>query len=171
MRYQPTPADVDEDLERFLARIDTAFLATTSRENQPYVQHRGGPKGFIKALDAHTLAFADFAGNRQYISRDNLAENDRVLLFLIDYEHRRRVKVWGHARFVPATPELVAALATPGYKAKIERVMLITVTAWDANCPAHIPQKLDAAEVKTAVDALRARIAELEAENARLRAG
>ena len=171
MRYQPSPADVDEDLERFLTRIDTAFLATASaRDNQPYVQHRGGPKGFIKALDSHTLAFADFAGNRQYISTDNLAENDRVLLFLIDYELRRRVKVWGHAKMVPATPELVAKLATPGYKAKIQQVMLVTVTAWDVNCPAHIPQKLDALEVQAVVTQLQTRIEELERENATLRA-
>lgn len=169
-RYAPEPAEVTEDLGRFLARIDTAFVATTSADGQPYVQHRGGPKGFIKVLDEHTLAFADFAGNRQYISRDNLAENDRVLLFLMDYEHRRRVKVWGKARFVEATPDLVAKLATPGYKAKIERVMLITVTAWDANCPAHIPQKLDAKEVHAVVTTLQARIAELERENAELRA-
>jgi hypothetical protein len=170
MRYQPSPADVDEDLERFLARIDTAFVATTSADGQPYVQHRGGPKGFIKALDAHTLAFADFAGNRQYISTDNLAENDRVLLFLIDYELRRRVKVWGRAKMVPATPELVAKLTTPGYKAKIQQVMLITVTAWDVNCPAHIPQKLDAREVQAVVTQLQTRIEELERENAALRA-
>jgi len=169
-RYVPMPADVDEDLERFLARIDTAFLATASADGQPYVQHRGGPKGFIRALDAHTLAFADFAGNRQYTSLDNLGENDRVLLFLIDYELRRRVKVWGHARFVPATPELALRLATPGYKGKIERVMLITVTAWDANCPAHIPQKLDAGEVQAVVTTLQDRIAQLEKENAELRA-
>lgn len=168
-RYEPQAADVDEDLERFLARIDTAFVATTSADGQPYVQHRGGPKGFIKVLDEHTLAFADLAGNRQYISTDNLAENDRVLLFLMDYEHRRRVKVWGHAKMVPATPELVAKLIAPGYRAKIEQVMIITVTAWDANCPAHIPQKLDAREVQEVVTKLQARIAELEAENAALR--
>jgi predicted pyridoxine 5'-phosphate oxidase superfamily flavin-nucleotide-binding protein len=160
---------VDGNLERFLAHIDTAFLATADREYQPYVQHRGGPKGFIKALDEHTLAFADFAGNRQYITVDTLKDNDKVLLFLIDYERKRRVKLWGHAKTVDATPELVARLATPGYKARIERVVLITVTAWDVNCPAHIPQKLDATEVASVVEALKERIATLESELASAR--
>src|SRR5471032_3549423 len=94
---------VDEDLRDFLAGIDTAFLATASKDGQPYVQHRGGPKGFIKAADEHTLAFVDFSGNKQYITTANLLENDRVLLFLIDYERRRRIKVWGHAKMVTAT--------------------------------------------------------------------
>ena len=160
---------VNEHLERFLTHIDTAFLATADREGQPYMQHRGGPKGFIKALDDKTLAFADFAGNRQYITVDNLKDNDKVLLFLIDYERKRRVKVWGHARTVEATPELLAKLATPGYRAKIERVVMITITAWDGNCPAHIPQKLDAAEVASVVEALKERIANLETELASLR--
>ena len=156
--------DVDDDLTAFLATIDTAFLATANAEGQPYIQHRGGPKGFIRALDEHTLGFADFAGNRQYISTGNLRENDRVCLFLIDYATKSRVKVWGRARTVAATPELVAALAQPGYRARIEQVVLITVEAWDINCPQHIPQKLDAAEVATAISTLQARIAELEAK-------
>ena len=162
--------DVDDDLATFLATIDTAFLATANAEGQPYIQHRGGPKGFLRALDAHTLGFADFAGNRQYISTGNLRENDRVCLFLIDYATRSRIKVWGRARTVPATPELVTALAQPGYRAKIEQVVLITVEAWDINCPQHIPQKLDAAEVATAISTLQARIAELEAKNRALEA-
>lgn len=173
MRYIPSPAAVDEDLAHFLASIDTAYLATTSADGQPYVQHRGGPKGFIKVLDEHTLGFVDFIGNRQMISTDNLAENDRVLLFLMDYERRRRVKVWGHARTVPATSELLAKLMPTldgkPYRARPQQIMRIEVTAWDANCPAHIPQKLDAAEVKTVIDGLQARIAELEKEVASLR--
>jgi hypothetical protein len=160
---------VTDDLSDFLAEIDTAFLATASADGQPYVQHRGGPRGFIRALDERTVGFLDFAGNRQYVSTGNLRDNQRVCLFLIDYARRRRIKVWGTARAVPATPDLLAALALPGYRARIEQVILITVTAWDVNCPQHIPQKLDAAEVAGVVDQLRARIAELEAENQRLR--
>jgi uncharacterized protein len=158
-------SEVDDDLRAFLAEIDTAFLATASKDGQPYIQHRGGPKGFIRALDAHTLGFVDFTGNRQYVSTGNLTENDRVCLFLIDYATRRRVKVWGTARVVPATPDLVAKLRSDN--SKIEQVILVTVTAWDVNCPQHIPQKLDAADVAKALAARDARIAELEAELAK----
>jgi predicted pyridoxine 5'-phosphate oxidase superfamily flavin-nucleotide-binding protein len=168
---------INDDLRGFLAGIDTAFLATASADGQPYVQHRGGPPGFIRALDDQTLAFVDFAGNRQFVSTGNLSENDRVCLFLIDYAHRRRVKVWGTAKVVPATPDLLGQLAQPGYRGRPEQIMLITVTAWDVNCPQHIPQKVDAAlaaaaltkAVGEAVAPLRARIDQLEAENARLR--
>jgi uncharacterized protein len=163
--------EVTGELVDFLAEINTAFLATASADGQPYVQHRGGAKGFIRALDAQTLAFADLRGNRQYISTGNLRENDRVCLFLIDYAHRRRVKVWGTASVVPATPELLARLGPLGAKAHAEQVVLVHVTAWDVNCPQHIPVKLDAVDVAVAVEKLEARIAELEAENARLRTG
>lgn len=132
---------------------------------EPYVQHRGGPKGFVRALDAQTLAFVDFVGNRQYVSTGNLAENDRVYLLLIDYARRRRVKVWGTARVVPATDELLAKLAAREYRARPERVVVVPVSAWDVNCPRHIPQKLDAEEVARVVARLEARVAELEAEN------
>jgi predicted pyridoxine 5'-phosphate oxidase superfamily flavin-nucleotide-binding protein len=159
-------SEVDDDLRAFLAEIDTAFLATASKDGQPYIQHRGGPKGFIRALDDHTLGFVDFAGNRQYISTGNLGENDRVCLFLIDYATRGRVKVWGTARVVPATPELVALLRAD--RSKIEQVIVVTVSAWDLNCPQHIPQKLDAADVANALVVRNARIAELEAELLRL---
>lgn len=158
------------ELSELLADIDTAFLATAGADGQPYVQHRGGPKGFIKVLDDETLGFVDMVGNRQYLSVGNLRENDRVLLFLIDYEERRRVKVWGRARVVPATPELTQKLKIAGQRGKVDHVMLITVTRYDVNCPAHIPQKLDAKEVRDVVESLEARIAALEEENARLRA-
>jgi predicted pyridoxine 5'-phosphate oxidase superfamily flavin-nucleotide-binding protein len=161
--------EVTEELADFLAQINTAFLATASAEGQPYVQHRGGAKGFIRALDAHTLGFVDLRGNRQYISTGNLAENDRVCLFLIDYTHRRRVKVWGTASIVPATPELLARFDPLGPKSKAEQIVLIHVSAWDANCPQHIPVKIDAEDVAAALEKLEARIAELEAENAVLR--
>jgi len=163
--------EVNDDLRGFLAEIDTAFLATATADGQPYIQHRGGPKGFIRALDDHTLGFVDFAGNRQYVTTGNLTENDRVCLFLMDYAHRRRVKVWGTARVEPVTDALLEKLALPGYRARPEQVMLISVSAWDVNCPQHIPQKVDAAEVAETVSALRARIAALEAENARLKQG
>ena len=161
---------VDETLRSVLARVDTAFMATVDRDGQPYVQHRGGAKGFVRALDEHTVGFVDFAGNRQYISVGNLEVNDRVCLFLIDYARRQRVKLWGRARIAPATTGLLAQLMPQGYRARPERVVLIEIVAWDVNCPAHIPQKLDAADVAAAIDKLEARIATLEAENAALRA-
>lgn len=160
---------VDAELAELLSGIDTAFLATANAEGQPYVQHRGGPKGFVRTLDDHTIGFADFTGNRQYISTGNLDENDRVCLFLIDYATRERVKVWGRARIVAATPELLAKLASPDYRARVDQVVLITVEQWDINCPQHIPQKLDASDVAHAVTILQSRIAELEAENRELR--
>jgi len=161
--------EVDDQLRGFLREVDTGFLATASADGQPYIQHRGGPRGFIRALDEHTLGFVDFAGNRQYVSTGNLAENDRVCLFLIDYVHRRRVKVWGTAKIVAATDELLAKLLPADYRARPEQVVLITVSAWDVNCPQHIPQKLDAGEVAAAVEKLQARIQELEHENRRLK--
>ena len=161
---------VDDRLADFLRQVDTAFLATASADGQPYVQHRGGPRGFIRPLDEHTLGFVDFVGNRQYVSTGNLAENDRVCLLLMDYARRRRIKVWGHARVVPATPELLVKLALSDDDSRVEQVILLDVLAWDVNCPQHIPQKLDAADVAAAVERLEARIAELERENLALRA-
>lgn len=161
---------VDESLVGFLAQVDTAYLATASAAGQPYAQHRGGPKGFIRALDEHTLGFADFAGNRQYVSVGNLAENNRALLFLMDYANRRRIKLWGRARVVDDDPALLARLMPEGYGARPEQAIVFEVEAWDINCPQHIPQKLDAADVQSALTRLEARIAELEAENSRLKA-
>jgi uncharacterized protein len=162
--------EVNADLVAFLATVDTAFVATVNAEGQPYVQHRGGPAGFVRGVDERTLGFVDFAGNRQYVTTGNLTENDRVCILAIDYARRRRVKIWGRARVVPATPELEAKLGDPSYRARPEQVVLVTVTAWDVNCPQHIPPKVDAADAERAVAALRARIDELEAENRRLRA-
>jgi len=160
---------ITPDLAAFLSEVDTAYLATASAAGQPYAQHRGGPKGFIRVLDETTLGFADFTGNRQYVSTGNLAENPRAFLFLMDYAHRRRIKLWGRARVVEDA-ELAAALMPEGYRARPEQALLFTVEAWDVNCPQHIPQKLDAHEVLELVGGLRQRIAELEAENLRLRA-
>ncbi|HEY3595840.1 MAG TPA: pyridoxamine 5'-phosphate oxidase family protein [Polyangiaceae bacterium] len=161
--------EVDDRLRTILARMDTVFIATATVDGQPYIQHRGGPKGFVRAVDEHTVGFVDFAGNRQYVTTGNLRDNDRVCLLFMDYARRARVKVWGTARAVPATDELLARLMPEGYRARPEQVVLVSVSAWDVNCPQHIPQKLDAAEVIETVTALEARIAELERENKRLR--
>jgi predicted pyridoxine 5'-phosphate oxidase superfamily flavin-nucleotide-binding protein len=156
--------DIDEDLSAFLATQDSMFLATASADGQPYIQHRGGPKGFIKVLDKNTLAFADYSGNRQYITQGNLSENPKANIFLMDYAHRRRVKIWGEARAVDDDPALTKSLMPQGYKARPEQVILFRVSAWDTNCPQHIPQKFDAADVAAALASRDARIAELETE-------
>ena len=155
--------EITPDLVAFLSQIDTAYLATASAEGQPYAQHRGGPRGFIRVAGQRTLGFADFTGNRQYITVRNLSENDRAFLFLMDYAHRRRVKLWGRARSVDAL-ELVAHLAPEGYQARPEQAILFDVEAWDINCPQHIPQKIDAEEVAEVVTSLRKRITVLEGE-------
>jgi len=147
----------------------SVFLATANAQGQPYIQHRGGPAGFLKVLDEHTIGFADFAGNRQYITQGNLEENPKAHLFLIDYANRRRIKLWGTARVVETDPVLLKQLMPAGYRAKPEQVMLFTVTAWDVNCPQHIPQRLEAADVRKAIEARDQRIATLEAEVKRLR--
>jgi predicted pyridoxine 5'-phosphate oxidase superfamily flavin-nucleotide-binding protein len=162
---------IDDDLAAFIGAQRSVFLATASAAGQPYIQHRGGPPGFLRVLDPGTLAFADFAGNRQYISLGNLAENPRVHLFLIDYASRRRVKIWGEASVVEGDADLLSRLTPAGYEARPERVVLIRVTAWDANCPQHIPQRLEAEDVRKALEQRDARIAALEAEVEALRAG
>ena len=161
--------EIDDDLAMFLAAQDSMYLATASADGQPYIQHRGGPKGFIRVLDKNTLAFADYGGNRQYITQGNLSENPKAHIFLMDYAHRRRVKIWGEARVVDDDPSLLQSLMPRGYRARPEQVILFKVSAWDTNCPQHIPQKFDAADVAAALASRDARIAELEAELAALR--
>ena len=161
--------EVDDNLAAFLAETNSFYLATASADGQPYIQHRGGPNGFLKVLDKHTLAFADFAGNRQYITQGNLSENPKAYIFVMDYAHRRRVKIWGTARVVEDDDALVRSMMPKGYRARGEQVILFTVAAWDTNCPQHIPQKFDAADVAAALAARDARIAELEAEVAALK--
>ncbi|WP_316172691.1 MULTISPECIES: pyridoxamine 5'-phosphate oxidase family protein [unclassified Bradyrhizobium] len=161
--------EVDADLAGRLAEATSFYLATASADGQPYIQHRGGPKGFLKVLDSHTLAFADFSGNRQYITQGNLSENPHAYIFIMDYAHRRRVKIWGTARVVEDDAALTATLMPRGYKARPEHVILFTISAWDTNCPQHIPQKFDAADVAEALAVRDARIAELETELARLK--
>jgi predicted pyridoxine 5'-phosphate oxidase superfamily flavin-nucleotide-binding protein len=162
---------VTDELSAFLAERDSFYLATASATGRPYIQHRGGPKGFLKALDERTLGFADFAGNRQYITLGNLAENDQAYIFVMDYALQQRVKLWGRARVVEGAdePELVQRLAHPGYQAKVERAVLFTVEAWDTNCRQHIVQRYDEATVARLVEKLTARIVELEAEVARMK--
>jgi hypothetical protein len=163
------PDRVTSDLAGFIAELDTAFLATTSAEGAPYIQHRGGPKGFIKVLDDRTLGFADFAGNRQYITISNLAGNDRAFLFLLDFANRQRIKVWGRARVIENDPKLMERLVEPGYRARPERAILFTIEAWDVNCSQHITERYTQAEVALAVAGMRDRIAFLEDELRRVR--
>src|ERR1700710_1843214 len=154
--------EVDADLAGFLAAQDSLFLASATAGGQPYIQHRGGPKGFVKVLDKKTLAFADYGGNRQYITQGNLSENPMAYIFLMDYAHRRRVKIWGEARVVDDDPALVKSLMPAGYRARPEQVIVFKISAWDTNCPQHIPQKFDAADVAAALAARDGRIAEEE---------
>ncbi len=160
---------IDADLAAFIADQTSVFLATATAGGQPYIQHRGGPKGFLRVLDDHTIGFADYAGNRQYITQGNLAENPKAHLFLIDYAQRRRVKIWGEARVVEGDRDLLAQLMPKAYPARREQVILFTVTAWDANCRQHIPQRFDAADVTAALAERDQRIERLEAEIQRLR--
>jgi predicted pyridoxine 5'-phosphate oxidase superfamily flavin-nucleotide-binding protein len=160
---------ITPDLAAFIAEQTSIFLATANKDGQPYIQHRGGPAGFLHVLDEKTIAFADFAGNRQYISQGNLAENPKAYLFLIDYAHRRRIKIWGEARVVEGEADFTARLMPEGYKARPEQVMLFTVFAWDSNCPQHIPQRFEAVDVASALAERDERIKALEAEIERLR--
>jgi predicted pyridoxine 5'-phosphate oxidase superfamily flavin-nucleotide-binding protein len=157
------PRDIRPELAEFLSRLDTFFLATASADGQPYVQHRGGPGGFLKPIGPRTLAFADYAGNRQYITVGNLSENERVMLFLIDFETRTRVKIWGRARVVEDDAALLARLVDSNYRAKPERAIVIEITAWDVNCRQHITPRIRQDECQRRIAELQARIAELEA--------
>jgi predicted pyridoxine 5'-phosphate oxidase superfamily flavin-nucleotide-binding protein len=157
------------DLKSFIEAQTSVFLATANAHGQPYIQHRGGPPGFLKVLDDQTLGFIDYVGNRQYITLGNLAENSQAHLFLIDYAHRKRVKIWGEARVVEDDPELRERLIVQGYKARPSQIILFSVSAWDANCPQHIPQRFEAADVAAALEQRDRRIAELEEQLASLR--
>ena len=161
--------EVDDNLAAFLADANSIYFATAASDGQPYIQHRGGPKGFLKVLDKQTLAFADYAGNQQFITQGNLAENAKAYIFVMDYAHRRRVKIWGEARVVEDDEALTASLMPKGYRARPEQVILFKIAAWDTNCPQHIPQKFDAGDVAAALAARDQRIAELEAQVAALK--
>jgi len=151
--------EVDENLAAFLAGANSFYLATASADGQPYIQHRGGPAGFLKVLDKQTLAFADYAGNRQFVTQGNLSENPKAYIFVMDYAHRRRVKIWGEARVVEDDEALTASLMPKAYRARPEQVIMFKIAAWDTNCPQHIPQKFDAADVAAALAAKDQRIA------------
>ncbi|MEE2690344.1 MAG: pyridoxamine 5'-phosphate oxidase family protein [Pseudomonadota bacterium] len=156
----------------FIAARDSFYMASVSQTGWPYVQHRGGPAGFLRVLDENTIAFADFRGNRQYVSVGNIDANDRVSLILMDYPNRRRLKILGRARAVELGqfPVLAARLATPEYKARPERALLIEVEAFDWNCPQHITPRFTEAQIAEATAPLRARVGALEHENEMLRA-
>ncbi len=157
------PTRIREDLAGFIASMTSVYFTTASAAGQPHVQHRGGPPGFLKVLDEETIAFADFAGNRQYISVGNLSENPKACLFLMDYGARQRVKLFGEAKVVD-DPEVVKALMPPGYRARPEQAIIFKVAAWTGNCSQHIPQRFELADVVRVVAEKERRIAELEAE-------
>ena len=164
------PDRVTPELAAFIAEQDTAFLGTASADGAPYIQHRGGPKGFIKVVDERTLGFADYRGNRLYITLGNLSENDRACLFLIDFSRRQRIKLWGRARVVENDDALIAQLFDQGYRARPERVILFTIEAWNANCSQHITARLSEGEIEQLFGTVQQQIDALQAENTRLRA-
>jgi predicted pyridoxine 5'-phosphate oxidase superfamily flavin-nucleotide-binding protein len=157
------PNAITPELAAFIAERDSAYIATANAAGQPYVQHRGGPPGFLKVLDERTLAFADFTGNKQYITTGNLLENDRAFLFLMNYADRERIKIWGRAHVVTGDQALFDRLADPSYPARIEQAIVFDVEAWNANCPQHIPQLVHRDAVEQTIAALRERTAYLEA--------
>ncbi len=161
--------EITDDLRQFLAAIDTFFLATASADGRPYIQHRGGPAGFLKPIGSHMLAFADFAGNRQYITLGHLKENDRAHIFILHYATQQRLKLWGRARVIEDDAELMERLVDPSYKAKPQRAIAFRIEAWDINCRQHIVARYTEAEIAPAVNQLTQRIKELEEEVARLK--
>ena len=160
---------ITPELAAFIAEQRSVFLATANLQGQPYIQHRGGPPGFLHVLDEQTLAFADFVGNRQYITLGNLADNPRAQLFLIDYATRRRVKIWGEARVIEDEKELFERLMPQGYRAKVSQAIVFAVNAWDSNCPQHIPRRFEEADVKALLVERERKIKALESELKALR--
>lgn len=160
---------VTPELAEYLDELDMFYLGTANAAGQPYIQHRGGPPGFLKVIDETTLGFADFGGNRQFITLGNLSENPKAFLFLMDYANRRRVKVWGTARVVEGDAELEQKLRDPNYPGKVERAIVFTVEAWDVNCPQHIHERFSRRQLAPVIEKYESRIAELEAELGKLR--
>jgi len=160
---------VAPELSEFIAERDSIYFGTASADGRPYIQHRGGAKGFLKVIDEKSLAFADFSGNHQYISMGNLAENSQAFIFMMDYPNRRRVKMWGRAEVVEDNRQLLDKLSDPSYKARPERVFLFRLEAWDVNCPQHIKPRFTEEETAAVTRGLEDRIAELEAELRQLR--
>jgi hypothetical protein len=155
---------VTPQLAEFLAERDSFYLGTATADGQPYIQHRGGPQGFLKVVDDRTLAFADFSGNKQYISMGNLDDNAQAFLFLMDYQHRRRIKIWGRAEFVEDDPQLLEAVSDPDYRGRPQRVLKFHVEAWDVNCPQHIRPRFTEEEIAPLIEELQQRIKSLEAQ-------
>ena len=155
-------------LSAFIAEQNSIYLGTANAAGQPYIQHRGGPPGFLRVVDESTLAFVDFKGNRQYITQGNLTENPKAFVFLMDYARRRRIKLWGTARFVEGDAELVKSLMPDGYRAHPEQVFMFSLSAWDANCPQHIPKRVDLAEMEAVITAKDRAILELTEQVAEL---
>ncbi len=163
-------ATLDREVSAFIASRQSFYLATAGTDGRPYIQHRGGPKGFLRVLDDRTLAFADFSGNRQYITAGNLSENPNAFIFLMDYANRRRIKIWGTAEVIDGDRALLQRLSDSSYDGVPERAIRFRVEAWDANCPHHIPRLHAEEHVVQIVAKLESRIAELEAEVAGLKA-
>ncbi len=159
---------ITPELAAFIGAQSSVFLGTANAAGQPYIQHRGGPPGFLRVLDQQTIAFADLRGNRQFITQGNLAENPKAHLFLIDYANRQRIKIWGEAHIVEDDAALLAVLMPQDGKSRGEQILVFRVLAWDANCPKYIPQRFDAAEISRVLEVRDQRIAELEAEVRRL---
>ena len=156
------PNEIDASLKQFLVQVDSFYLGTANGEGQPYIQHRGGPKGFLKILDNKRLAFADFGGNRQYITAGNLSENNKATIFLMDYPNRTRIKLWGTAKIAEDNDKLLESLTDPDYRAKVERAIIFTVTAWDVNCPQHIQPRYTRDAIEGVIAPLKAKITTLE---------
>lgn len=164
-------SEITGDLRQFLSAVDTFFFATASADGRPYIQHRGGPAGFLKPIGSHMLAFADFAGNRQYITLGHLKENDRAHIFVLHFASQQRLKLWGRARVIEGDVELMERLVDPAYKARPERAIVFRIEAWDINCRQHIVARYSEAEIAPAVNQLTQRIKDLEDEVARLKRG
>ena len=159
---------VTPELENFLADLDMFYLGTANAQGQPYIQYRGGSPGFLKVVDQHTLGFADFGGNRQYVTLGNLSENPQAFIFLMDYANSQRIKLWGTARVVEENAELEQRLRDPSYPGNVERAILFTLTAWDVNCQQHIHPRFSQRQIAPVLEKLQARVDELEAEVKRL---
>jgi uncharacterized protein len=168
LRRMGFSARLTPPLMEYISERDSVYLGTANAAGQPYIQHRGGPPGFIQQVGENTLGFADFRGNRHYITTGNLLENPKAFLFLMDYENRHRVKIWGDARIVENDSDLLRSLMPPDYPAMPQQAILLDVTAWDSNCPSHIPRKLDLARVAVRVQALHGEIEELRRRNREL---
>ena len=164
-------SEITGDLRQFLSAVDTFFFATASADGRPYIQHRGGPAGFLKPIGSHMLAFADFAGNRQYITLGHLKENNRAHIFVLHFASQQRLKLWGRARVIEGDVELMERLVDPAYKARPERAIVFRIEAWDINCRQHIVARYSEAEIAPAVNQLTQRIKDLEEEVARLKRG